>query len=790
MPITGWAIIPVGPQQVGGIPPIAFSIPDFEGSTKVQIFANSSQTEIGCFQAEMRNGASLSHPEAIGPVLGVFTAVALIASFLTAAYGVSIVHMRMHYAHSLSVLVVFDAFQSIFLSGALSVAWPSVLVAWWSNFAWSAGQIPVPGLIRSMDSFAGVSGNASQVGGAGSVVINNGGGLASQIYGRLSVQEASAHLRKRVAFNASDPYDYTWAGHPVVPGLPMPGTWSGFSGSLSGVGIPVAHAFMVGFIWFLIALVFVAISVGLFKWALEFLASRKWVQQDRLAYFRAHWTNYTALAVLRTLFGGFFMISTLALYQFTLKGAVGTTAIAAVVFAAFFIALTALVVHACRARLKAGELSLQSDQILLYRDVFLKVLPCISLVRSSTLKEQELSTRPLATIPFFRIRHINNDPSRPTVHRDERYVKRFGWLSARYRRTRWWFFAFYMGYQLIRACFLGGAARSPLAQVYGLLILEIFAFLIIVHLNPFEGARNTALAVWMLGITKIATTGLSIAFLPELDLDRIVATVIGVVIVVIQGLLVIALLILVVLGAISTWLSLSRNREEFSPARMERFRIQYFEKMHEKASDNRQLPKPKTKKKDEEDAVKDMETSGEPQFSVTSVRRAPKIEDEDGDVITSLDSPRSNSALGADSRRVSRASRSPSLSPRHSAASLPRGSRPRRVSWSSKDLAEWDAQMERSNTLLVQGQSRNGSAALGNARPLDNRMSIASVIAQSVQKDEKDEKSAPAQPAPDARSLGPQSSHTSTSTSAANGSAKAPGSEELSSHHNNLPGAQ
>ena len=71
----------------------------------------------------MRNGNSLSHPEAVSPVLGIFTLVTIIASFATAAYGVSVVHMRMHHAHSLPVFVVLETFQSIFFTGALSVNW-------------------------------------------------------------------------------------------------------------------------------------------------------------------------------------------------------------------------------------------------------------------------------------------------------------------------------------------------------------------------------------------------------------------------------------------------------------------------------------------------------------------------------------------------------------------------------------------------------------------------------------------------------------------------------------------
>jgi len=102
---------------------VAFVIPDFEGTARLRLFANSSESEIGCFQAAMRNGNTLSHTAAIAPVLAAFALAAILASFITAAYGVSVVHMRMHYAHALSGFVVLETFQSIFFTGALTVDW-------------------------------------------------------------------------------------------------------------------------------------------------------------------------------------------------------------------------------------------------------------------------------------------------------------------------------------------------------------------------------------------------------------------------------------------------------------------------------------------------------------------------------------------------------------------------------------------------------------------------------------------------------------------------------------------
>lgn len=128
VPITAFATIAIS-RNVAGIPSIALGIPDLEGFARLQIFANSTQTEIGCFQAVMRNGNTFSQPKSVGTIMGLLAALAALASFATAAYGLTLPHMRMHYAHSFSVLVVFETFQSIFFSGALSVRWPSVLPA-------------------------------------------------------------------------------------------------------------------------------------------------------------------------------------------------------------------------------------------------------------------------------------------------------------------------------------------------------------------------------------------------------------------------------------------------------------------------------------------------------------------------------------------------------------------------------------------------------------------------------------------------------------------------------------
>ena len=125
--------------------------------------------------------------------------------------------------------------------------------------------------------------------------------------------------------------------------------------------------------------------------------------------------------------------------------------------------------------------------------------------------------------------------------------------------------------------------------------------------------------VYFLGFSKVATVALSSAFDTSFNLDRITTTVIGIVIIVIQGVLTILMMILIVLGAISSYMSLSRNHEDFYPRKWADYRTRYFAHIEQKATDQPVLTPPPSMP----------EVPKEPYFKVASVRREPKIEDED-----------------------------------------------------------------------------------------------------------------------------------------------------------------
>ncbi|KAI4281312.1 MAG: hypothetical protein L6R38_003780 [Xanthoria sp. 2 TBL-2021] len=731
VPIEANGIIPVSESDVAGIPPIALNIPDFEGQAILRIFANSTQSQVGCYSAVVTNGATFSHPAAVGTVLGIFTIVAIAASFATAVYGNHIPTTRTHYAHSLSVLVVFSVFHHIFFTGSLSVNWPSVLPAFWSNFAWSGGMIYSQSMQNSVNQLIGSNkGNTSIVGaaGSGSAAEDLGGGYEiSQIYKRsfstlfrrdinslgdhlqhLRSVKLENHLAKRALANATE--GYNWYGTPVKPGLPLPGNFSGFAGTLAQENIPASNAFMTGFLWFLILIVVVAAAVVAFKWILEALVKYKQLNENRLVFFREHWLGYTAVAALRTTVIGFFMIVYLALFQFTYKGSAGVTAIAALVFVVFFFGIFGLAGYACYYRLHAGSYAIKRDRMHFNSQKVLGFLPWVGLELESQRSEKTQARSSFVSMPWWGVHYVSEDAHQISVQQDEDYIKKFGWLAARFRRTRWWFFALWLTYEFVRACFYGGAAGHPMAQVFGLMAVEFIALITIVKLRPFEGARLNALMVYLLGFSKVATLALSAAFDIRFNLARINTTVIGVVIIVIQGLLASATLLAIVFGAISSYMSVTRDREAFRPRKWEPYRERYFAHL-EKSAPDAPTVKPTTPMP---------EAPKEPYFRVASVRREPKIEDSDPDCIDPASSRTSVAPAAAVGSRTG--SRRNSLHSAHmSSSNLPFGARSHRTSWSTRDFSGWqEAQHSNRSSHMMSGSRMPSKASEGSSRGQTN----------------------------------------------------------------------
>ncbi|KAF1962761.1 TRP-domain-containing protein [Byssothecium circinans] len=705
IPIEASGIIPISEKDVSGIPPLALEIPDFEGQAILRIFSNSSESEIGCFTAVLTNGNSFSQPIWVSSILGLFTFVALISSFAAAIYGDNVAEIRKHYAHSVSLLVVFTVWQHIYFSGAISVNWPSVLVAFWNNYAWAGGMIYSATMQSTISSLIGSNkGDTTTLGAAGTGMRSpdlGGGFNIRNIYQRtvfptplnipglirrnkynLVARRLEASLADRELVDMSRGFD--WYGHSVDAGVPLPGNYSGFPGTLAQTRIPASNAFMTGFLWFLIILAIIASSVIGLKVLLEGVGLIRMIHQDRLAFFRTHYLGYTALAVLRTLYIGFFAIMFLTLFQFMYLASPAPVAVACVVFLIMLIGLGCLVAYACFHRIRYGDYVTGPDRLRIVKCKFLKI-PFYALERESKFPPSEDKVY-AGSLPWWRIYPV----SEKSIHDDEHFTKKFGWLSSRFRRTRWWFFAIWFVYEFVRACFLAGAASQPMVQIFGLLVVEIIAFVGIIISSPFEGQRLNILVVYLLGFSKITTLSVSAALIARFNLARIPATVLAIVIIIIQGLLTIATLVAILVGAVTSYMSILRNSETIHPTQWVPIREKYFNNMDFKVRD---IPRPPREPKSKPVRLPASEPLTETPFKHVRTQLVPKIEHEDHEYMLEAHGTRPLASQSSFPRQLQEApvlpssgSRAPSIRSQMSYTSLPRGAWVHRGSWSSMNF--------------------------------------------------------------------------------------------------------
>lgn len=219
--------------------------------------------------ALITNGNSFSHPKIISPILGILAASVSLASFITAmSGGDSAVSSRKLYAHSLSAYTLFSCFHSVYLTGTLSINFPSVLLAFWSNFAWSSGIIYLDSMQRSLNRFTGG---------------------ARLVHGSLALDSTAFEMASNLYPLAKR---YVRFGKHQKAGLPKPGSFTGFPATLAMSQVTVSNAFITSFLWSLILLAAVAISIIGLKLAINISVRAGIIKENRLLIFRENWWDY------------------------------------------------------------------------------------------------------------------------------------------------------------------------------------------------------------------------------------------------------------------------------------------------------------------------------------------------------------------------------------------------------------------------------------------------------------------------------------------------------------------
>ncbi|KAK2853238.1 hypothetical protein FQN49_005273 [Arthroderma sp. PD_2] len=418
---------------------------------------------------------------------------------------------------------------------------------------------------------------------------------------------------------SSTPEGFQWHGQLVKHGFPLPGNYSGFAGTLAMQKIPASNAFTTGLLWLIIMLVILSPLVLAIKLIVELLVHWKAINEsrvDNLAYFRMNWLQFTTAMLLRSLLIGFGMIMFLTLFQFRFRSPPSSSALAAITFLIFFAGLASITSYIIYHRNTQFTVIPDQRPLVFERRSLLGVIPWFVLTRKNISASQKLQTTIPAVYPWWESCSDNQNSD------ESRFLLRYGWLTARFKDDSRYFFGIWLVYEFARACILGLGIASPIIQVAGLLILEVPFTIFLAVIAPFESKRLSAV-IYALSFSNISSVLLSIPLQHQHDLSRIAAFAIGMVIIVIQSLLVFVLMLSMLTGIITSYISLSRRREIPSEQQSSHpIRMRYLEYI-DRGANGRPMPPPSTP------SPRSISPSTrDTGFTVRSVRRYPKIIDE------------------------------------------------------------------------------------------------------------------------------------------------------------------
>ncbi|KAL7271698.1 hypothetical protein RUND412_005524 [Rhizina undulata] len=633
VPITASYQIPLSPSDVSGIPDIALVIPDFEGTAELRIFSNSSQTQIACVRALITNGSTFNHAYVISPILAALAAAVCIFSVYLAVNGNGVKGSREFYAHAFSAYILFSCFHTIYFTGTLSVDFPSVVGAFWSNFAFAGGIIPSQTMQNALDKFTRATAPLDLVQLDTTAVT-----MAAKLYRKIGKRGTTAAV--------DDEPEFSWGVH-EKDGLPVPGNYSGFAGTLAVSDVTMTNAFMTSFLWFLVLVALVTVAIAGTTFVCDGLVNLSLMRNDKWEGLRKNWWLYLKNILQRTALIAAFPMVSLSVYQFSINEP-GPKAIAALVFIAFFVGLTSLITYAYYCRWKGGKLEKQEEVkvVTLQRTTKLGFLPWWSFTRSlSPAKPVEivvsdferppadekekpaeelgtdkaLSTKTTSTmtanISWWKF-SMNTGEERGNIHEDKEYTTRFGWLTGRFRRRTWWFFGPWFAYEFIRALFYGGGQGHPKSQIFGLIAVEAIMMILLFATKPFQSVRLNAIMVYFMSIMKLGTLSVLAVIITKPSLSRILVTVLGIIILVIQGIVCTIVLLLTISQLYTSYLLTKPPGSKIRPRPWKKIHSKYLSHVDTRSADLPPAPPPPPP----EPVV--------PHFEISQVRRWPKVADE------------------------------------------------------------------------------------------------------------------------------------------------------------------
>ena len=509
----------------------AYLVPDLEGSITIELLNASNPTQnLGCFRSSITNGKSTETAGVKFATLGM-AAVALIVSGLSSATNSSgggggvtstapmPTGAEGHAAgaanapvasgpgtnvaaggwHPPGITEFFSMLQGIAISGMYTLNYPKAYRSFSQNVGWSTGVITWAGMQDSIDKFRN----------------NTGGNLTASSYHRL--QETTLVYRDSTNANQTD---ITINSNPttnqttqLVRRLLMaradgmtdseaPGDQKKYVSIVTGIKayvekltVPSTNTFMTLLIWWAIIAGICIIAILSVKLFIE-IWSIKGNKNNKFEGFRKRFHIFLALTLVRLvlIFYGIWVLY--CFYQFKIGDAWGTRLIAGLVFG---IMTLVLIGFAVRITILARRASKFHGGL-----------------------EYLFSHKP--------------------------WLQNYGLFYDQFKIKYWWCFIPSLLASFGRNAFVALGYGNGLVQVIGQIVIDVLLTLLYIFLLPFNTKMGNGINI-AIQVVRLISLCLLLTFAVQFNLDQILATGIGMALIVVQAIMTVLLAVLIMINA-------------------------------------------------------------------------------------------------------------------------------------------------------------------------------------------------------------------------------------------------
>lgn len=505
------------------IPSIAFSVPDLDGMVQMYLTRDDDKTQLACVQSTVGNGKSMDMPA----VQYVAAGIAGASLALTGISAISAAGTPGAAAPSPTFGEVFGWFQSMALSGMMSVKYPTVYQSFSSNFAFSTGLVQWDSMQKTIDNFRASTG--------GNLTENNYDYLknATLVFASGANSSQAGSLKKRAVEGAflflRDGTSVSVDGETTdVGGGASDSSDEGESenknqkfvkdiqGYVEQLQIPAPNTFMTLLLSFAIVVAAIIVLILLFKLILEAWSMMKPLPHSMESWRKRYWWRLAkAITNLVLLLYGIWTLY--CIYQFTNGDSWAAKVLAGVTLG-----------------------------------LFTSLLGWFTFQIWSKAREAKKQL---------------GDAS--NLYEDKEVWVRYSLFYDNYKKSYWWIFIPVIIYAFVRGCVIAGAQSNGLVQASGQLIVEALMLCLLLWARPFS-LKSSNIINCVIQTVRVLSVICILVFVEELGVDSTTKTVTGVVLIVVQSVLTGVLAILIAVNALIFCIKKNPHRQARKEAEKEK----------------------------------------------------------------------------------------------------------------------------------------------------------------------------------------------------------------------------